>query len=201
MDSGVARILRWVLVIFGVLLILAIIILIFTKPSTKNTNTGSTSTTGQADAPLNINDYKTTGTMRYVQVGNVTAPENHYMVVININNTSRTVEVYNGYATPPTSTKSYTNNQASYDAFIGALQGAGFTNTKTADKGVAFNTFCTMGIRYNYQIVTGEQMPLNTWNSSCNAKSGTFAGSTGQAQQLFINQIPDYNTVTSNVRL
>ena len=196
MDSGLLRILRWVLVAFGIMLFLAIIVLLFTRPSQNKNGSGNTE-----QKPTTTAEYSTTGSMRFIQTGNVTAPENHYVVAITISNSSRMIEIYNGYGTPPTSSQSFPNNQASYDAFLGALQGNGFMNTREAKEGVTFDTYCTLGIRYQYQILTGTETPLNTWNASCNTKSGTFAGSTGQVQQLFRNQIPNYNTIVSGVRL
>lgn len=197
MSNGLLKIIRWVLIALGVMLLLAIIVLVFTKPNSSK-QSGNTNTT---EKPIVATDYSKTGSMRFIQVGNVTAPENHYNITITISNTTRTVDIYNGYGTPPTTTNNFPNNQASYDAFLGAMVGAGFTDIKQPNNGITFDTYCTLGIRYKYQILTGTETPLNSWNSTCNPKSGTFAGNTSQAQQLFTRQIPNYGNIVGNVRL
>lgn len=198
MNEGFLKVIRWVLVALGVMLLLAVVVLIFTRPSSQSNNGNSGS---EQNKPLNLQDYRETGSMRLVQNGRVTAPENHFRVVITVTNSSRTIDIYNGYDTPPSSTQSYANNQTSFDAFLGALQGNGFTNAQPIPSGISYETYCTAGVRYSYQILTGDSTKMDNWNSSCNPKNGSFAGSSAQVQQLFRLQIPDYNQLTSRVRL
>jgi hypothetical protein len=49
--------------------------------------------------------------------------------------------------------------------------------------------------------VADNNMKLDSWNSSCNPRNGSFAGNASQVQQLFKLQIPDYNQVMNTVRL
>jgi len=194
MDNGVIKIMRWVLIALGVLLLLSILILIFTRSGGNKQSSGSS-----APQTVNLADYSQNGSLRFVQNGPVTAPENQNAVVIAVSNSSRTITVYNSYGAVVSSSKSYTNSQASFDAFLSALTGAGFTNTKSTDLNYA--TTCTLGIRYSYQVVADNSVKLDTWNASCNPKNGSFAGNTSQVQQLFKLQIPDYNQIMNNVRL
>ncbi len=198
MNEGFLKIIRWVLVALGIMLLLAIIVLIFTRP---NSQSGSGSSNGDQNKPINLQDFRENGSMKLVQNGRVTAPENHFRVVITISNSTRTIDIYNGYNTPPTTSQSYSNNQASFDAFLGALTGNGFTNSQPIPSGINYQTYCTAGIRYSYQIPAGDIMKMDNWNSSCNPKNGSFAGNSTQVQQLFRLQIPDYNQLTSRVRL
>ena len=134
-----------------------------------------------------------------MQNGSVTAPENQNSVTIAVSNSSRTITVYSSYGAVVVNSKTYSNSQASFDAFSSALTGAGFTNTRSTD--INYATFCTLGIRYSYQVVSDNNMKLDTWNSSCNPKNGSFAGNTSQVQQLFKLQIPDYNQIMNTVSL
>lgn len=196
MDSGLVRVLRWFLVVFCVFLILAIIILAIFRPSPSVDTTKPNEQTPQSMSQLYANSQ-----MRFIQTGQVTAPENHFQVNINIDSTSRTMYIYNGYGVEPKTTKSYANNQESFNAFLGALEGAGFNRSKGQNRNISFDTFCTLGIRFNYQIFQDQNLVQNTWNSSCNPKEGTFAGTSNLVRQLFIQQIPDYNSLMNGVRL
>lgn len=194
MDNGVVRILRWVLIALGVLLLLSIIILLFTRPSGNKQNTG-----GNGSQPINLQDYAQNGSFRFVQNGAVTAPENNNSVTIAVSNSARSITVYNSYGANVVNSKTYPNSQTSFDAFSNALAGAGFASTKSTN--LNYSTFCTLGIRYSYQIVADNNMKLDSWNSSCNPRNGSFAGNASQIQQLFKLQIPDYNQVMNTVRL
>lgn len=195
MESGLLRILRWFMVVFIVFLVLAIIILAIFRPDS------DISIDEQVAVDQSLSEKYGNSQMRYIQTGSVTAPENHFQVNINVTNSSRTIDIYNGYGVAPKITKSYPNNQESFNAFLGALEGSGFFLSKNANKSINFDTFCTLGIRYSYQALNDNELIQNTWNSSCNPKEGSFAGSSNLIRQLFIQQIPEYNSLMNGVRL
>jgi hypothetical protein len=192
MDNGVVKILRWVLIALGVLLLLAILILLFTR-------NGNNQQKGTESQQVVLDQYATNGTFRFVQNGPVEAPENQNSVTISISNSSRNIAVYSSYGETVVNSKNYSNTQASFDAFSDALTGAGFTNTRSTD--INYSTFCNLGIRYSYQVLADSNMKLDSWNSSCNPKNGSFAGNSSQVQQLFKLQIPDYNQIMNSVNL
>ena len=193
MEQTVIRIIRIVLVVLALALFIWFIIWLF---SPKGSNTPETPT---VTAPAQV---ETFGTVRYVQDGEITAPEEHYTIAITITNNSRTATVYNGYNTGAIRTKSYANNQASYDAFYAALKNEGYFNSRDNLNNLDRTSYCPLGIRYSYQAGNDIAAPKqDTWSASCSAKAGTFAGNKANVKTLFKNQIPDYSEVTKGITL
>lgn len=193
MESTVIRIIRIVLVVLAVVGIIWLVVWLF-GPKDNNdepaTTTPTTSTTEQASV------------VRYVQDGEIVAPENHYRVEITISPLSRKVDVYKGYDTGPEKSQSYNNNQASYDAFYAGLVSSGFFSQKENKNNYDRKGYCPLGIRYDYQAGEDIAAPsYNTWSASCSGRAGTFAGNKSQVQTLFKDQIPDYSTVVKGVNL
>ncbi len=141
-------------------------------------------------------------TVKYVQDGEITGPEEHYSVVIIVNATSRRIEIYQGYNTAPLRSESYTNSPASYDAFYAAIKNVGFFAVREDPNNTDRTSFCPLGIRYSYVAGNDITNPsLNSWSASCSAKAGTFAGNKGDVKTLFTNQIPEYSTFIKGVTL
>lgn len=198
MDYRVARIIRWIIyVIVGILLIL---LLFAAYRGIKNAFKESSSTSAPTQT-VNLNDYKTNGAqLQYVTDGPIVASENHFQYVVTISATQRTVTVIKGYNQAPALSKSFSNNQASYEAFLAAINSAGFANTKSVADGVTLASQCSLGNKYSYQILSGGAMPLNSWNTSCDTSGGTFNGRTSLTQELFQAQIPNYFDIVGSVQ-
>lgn len=198
MDYRVARIIRWIIyVIVGILLIL---LLFAAYRGIKNAFKESAATDAPTQA-INLNEYATNGAqLKYITDGPIVASENHFQYVITISATQRTVDVIKGYNQAPTLSKSFSNNQASYNAFLAAINSAGFANTKAAPNGATLAGQCALGNKYSYQIVSGGSMPLNSWNTSCDTGGGTFNGRTSLTQELFQAQIPNYFDIVGSVQ-
>ena len=196
MDYRVARIIRWLIYILVGLLVILLLFVAYRGIMNAFKESSTSTTPTQA---VNLNDYKTNGAqLKFITDGPIVASENHYQYVITISATQRTVDVIKGYGQAPVTSKSFGNNQASYDAFIAAVNSAGFANTKTAPSGATLEGQCSLGDKYSYQIVSGGSMPLNSWNTSCDTGGGTFNGRTSLTQELFQTQIPnDYDIVGS----
>lgn len=196
MDYRLARFLRVVIIIFGAILILVLLWAAFN--GIKNTFKGS-----KAEPPktISLQDYQTNDSvMRYVIDGPTEAQETHEKTVVSISAKQRVVEVYIGYEKPPVLSQAFANNQAGYDAFLAALNSAGFTLVKDAQSGASRAGSCALGNRYSYQVVAANgSLSQDTWGNSCASKQGTFAGNASQVRQLFQLQIPEYNTIVSSV--
>lgn len=193
MEPTIIRIIRIALVLLALVLFIWFIVWLF---SPKNTNDEATQ---PVDTPA---QQEQLAAVRYVQDGEITAPEKHYSIAITITATSRHIDVYNGYDVGPTRSESYPNNQASYDAYYAALVNVGFFSTKENLTGADRNSYCPLGIRYSYQAGNDIAYPtVDSWSASCSAKAGTFAGSKTDVKTLFKKQIPDYTEITKGVTL
>jgi hypothetical protein len=193
MEPQVIRIIRIILVLLALALLIWFIIWLF---SPKGSDTADTPV---VEAPAQQEVFTT---VRYVQDGEITAPEEHYSITISVTNNSRTINVYNGYNTGPIRTKSYANSQASYDAFYGALKNEGYFTSRDNINNLDRTSYCPLGIRYSYQAGNDIAAPnQDTWSASCTAKAGTFAGNKANVKTLFKNQIPDYSEVTKGITL
>lgn len=202
MESNGFKIIRWILILLVVFLLIGLIIFIIFRPNDKKSgnNNGNTSTSEQKPS-TNIMDYSTTGTFNFTQDGRITAPENHRTIAIVVTNSTRKITIYTGYNSAVLNSKEYSNTQDSFNAFLQALGGAGFMTSRVSASGTLSGS-CTLGTRFTYQLSNNTStMPVNTWSNSCNAKQGTFGGNINTVQQLFKNQIPDYNTITQGVTL
>jgi hypothetical protein len=193
MEQAVIRIIRILLVLLALALFIWFIVWVFSPKGVDTTEPVVTEAPAQQEV---------FGTVRYVQDGEITAPEEHYSIVIAVTNNSRVITVYNGYNMGAIRTKSYANNQASYDAFYAALKNEGYFNSRDNLNNLDRTSYCPLGIRYSYQAGNDIAAPTqDTWSASCSAKAGTFAGNKANVKTLFKNQIPDYSDVTKGITL
>src|ERR1039458_847641 len=153
--------------------------------------------------PQPLTSYASTNaTMQLIISGPITADQTHQSVSMDVGQIQSVLEVIQGYQGQVINSKTYTNNESSYLSFLSALQLVGFTrgtsnSTTSADLGV-----CPFGDRYNLQIIDGTGQTIqNYWADSCSTGDGTFKGVFGDVEQLFTDQIPDYNSLTSGVSI
>lgn len=139
--------------------------------------------------------------VQYTIIGPTVALEKHHRIRITIDRGSRTVEVLQGYDSQVVKSRRLSNTQEAYEAFIAALNGAGFAST-VDKKGRGDKTqSCPLGRKYSYEVAPGTSEGFSSWSTSCGDKQGTFAGNDSLVRSLFRKQIPDYNEYTSDVRL
>lgn len=139
-------------------------------------------------------------TLVYTIEGKIVGEEQHRSVRISVNRNIRTLEVLEGYTEKVIRSESLSNNSDAYDAFVAALDVAGFSrerDSKFEDR----HGLCPFGRRYTYELRKNGEEPVDTWSTSCSTKDGTFGGAQPTVQQLFQNQIPNYSQLTSQVTL
>ena len=192
-QSTIIRIIRIVLIIVVLGLFIWFIIWLFSPKQASEPQEATPDTAAQQEQ---------LETVKYVQDGEITAPEEHYSIVVTVNATSRRIEVYQGYSTAPLRSESYTNTPASYDAFYAAIKNVGFFAVRDDPNNTDRTSFCPLGIRYSYLAGNDITNPsLNTWSASCSPRAGTFAGSKADVKTLFTNQIPEYSTFIKGITL
>lgn len=188
------RIGRILLALLGLVLIIWLLVIGFRALFGGDDSQDTAQTTGVT----NLVDYTGTGNVRWTQSGKIVAPENHIVVAITVNASSRTMVVSRGYEGQSILTQTFTNDQSSFNAFMSALQQVGFLKEQTPQSGASPEGSCPGGNRYYYQLYETEDMMLhNTWSASCGARIGSFAGNAASVRQLFQAQIPNYSTLYS----
>ena len=199
MEYRTIRTIRIILVIVFIFLVILLIVWLF-RP--KPNEDQSSSQQQQVQQEEQAQAQQQLSTVRYIQRGNITAPEEHYRIEVTISASSRRVDIFKGYDKPAESSEVLTNTQASYDQFYAGLKTTGFFNTREPDQVVDAEGACPLGIQYWF--VGGQDIAvpsLKSWSVSCSSKQGTFAGNRSTVHTMFTNQIPTYNTFVSKVSL
>jgi len=147
--------------------------------------------------PIYLPNYASTETVtKFVIDGPVVYNGTHREIDITVGQNQNSIAIVEGYQGSVLSSNTYPNNQAAYNEFLHALQIAGFTKSqkiKGSDIGA-----CATGERYYLEVIGSFGNNIqNLWNSSCN--EGTAAGTIDSIQNLFENQIPNYDAETSGV--
>lgn len=137
--------------------------------------------------------------VRFTADGAIVNLENRRSIRITINQTERKIEILKGYNEEIIREQSFGNDTAAFTKFLTALDGYGYTleNPKVSkdERGV-----CPLGIRYIYEATYESGDPLRSWSSSCSG-GNRIHGKVPGIQQLFRNQIPNYNKIVSDVNL
>lgn len=195
------RILRFLLVVFVVILILAILVsLIFGGSNDTKTDTASdapTSTPAQQFA----NAATTDATVSFVTDGIINGNELHRQIQIVISKNARTLTIIQGYQGQVLSTQSFTNNSDAFSDFLSAIYASGFTNERTNVSQPNIEGQCPLGHRYIYSSTDIANVPSSLWTSTCTLKSGTFGGNVSTTNSLFQKQIPNYSSLVNSVNL
>lgn len=136
----------------------------------------------------------------WVQQGPVEGQDQRRSVRITISPSERRFEILSGYEESVERTQTFSNNNQAYEAFIQALNNAGFARERDVplkdERGV-----CPLGNRFIYELKDDGDRKLRTWSASCNNAAGPFAGNSLLTRQLFQRQIPDYNKQVRGVNL
>jgi len=150
---------------------------------------------------INLSEYADTQTsVRLTTQGEIEAKEEHREIRITIGRTRRNVEILRGYDAEVIKSQPFDNSQSAYAEFLEALQKAGFANERASSL-ESEDGVCPTGRRYIYEVLDNSEQVLRLWSTSCSGKQGTLAGNASLVRRLFEAQIPDYNDVTSGVRL
>jgi hypothetical protein len=144
----------------------------------------------------------TDATVTFTQDGIINGDELHRAIRITISNTSRTLDVLQGYNPQIIQSKSFANNQVAYDVFLRAINYQGFLlNTKDSKAVTDERGLCPLGFRYILDLNQDGDDLSRLWASSCGSKVGDAAGTISTLQELFEDQIPNYETLVNQVNL
>lgn len=183
----------------GIIVLIIVFVLVFI--ATRNPANSPSQVTNKT-APKSLQDYANSdAVVTYTTEGQINGNEQHRTIRINVNKNNRTLEIINGYQGQVASSSSFTNNSDAYSSFLAAIDRAGFSKRKPDTQNLSIAGQCPLGIRYIYSAKNIENFPDNLWSTTCSTKSSTFAGNPDTIRRLFQLQIPDYSTLTRDVRL
>lgn len=179
--------------LIGFLIAIGLIVLVFVL-ILKSFSGGSTKSTTK---PL-VDYANTTTTVEMLIDGPINADQSHYQIQMTAGDELNQISLLQGYQGTAAKTISYAANPSSYGEFLRALDIAGYSKgdtSKTADNDP--RGFCPTGERYTFEIISGGQTVENFWATSCGSQ-GTFQGNTNIVKNLFIAQMPDYQSIVNN---
>lgn len=138
--------------------------------------------------------------MVYEVHGELVAEENRQAVRVTIDRNQRILEVLDGYTQRVSRRETFPNTAAAFEEFVYGLSRAGFSNRQEpefeTEKGV-----CPNGNIRVYKIIENNLEVSRLWGASCGRDFGNFGGNRQIIEDLFEDQIPEYNRLTRDVEL
>ena len=177
---------RFILSIVGVILFIIAIIVIISQGNTTTIDTRK----------IDLAKYNYPGTsLTQTTSGNLVGNDQRAAIRLTISQSERTVYLLSTYDQTVVNSESFPNTPAAYGAFLGAMQNAGYTNSKITSQKNIYGV-CPLGSTYQYQFNNANSIQSNLWSTSCTSGDGTFVGNGPLIRQLFTLQIPNYKTFT-----
>ncbi len=190
------RFLRYVLLLFAVLLILAILVSVLFGGDKKSPAKPSEQLTQASFASAASTD----SSVVFLTDGVINSNENHRQIQITVSKSLRVINIIQGYQGNIIQTQSYANNEQAYNSFLNSIYVNGFTAVNTNAPVTNIAGQCALGYRYTYTSNNIPNTPTNVWATTCN-KNGTSKGNVPTLNQLFQFQIPNYQQIVSTVNL
>lgn len=190
------------IVLILVVIVLAIAALVAAARVMFVDGANSTQTSGVTTARDNLLNTSVNRSVSFTARGPIVADEDFRSYSITISPSSRTISTYQGYSNKLIKSASYANTPVAYEQFVYALDNAGILKSKTLDpekndvRGV-----CAIGRVYSFDILDQDKKLASTWASSCIRESGTLQSGTTKLEHLFVSQIPESDTVLSEISL
>lgn len=135
--------------------------------------------------------------------GPIVADENFHSYEISVTPSSRNMTTYRGYLDQTVDSVQLTNNTEAYTQFVYALNREKLMNAKPLE-GEANDTrgVCPLGVLYEFSVLEGKDTVRKLWTSSCsNAKGSLKVSSLKKVNRLFKKQIPEFEKLSSKVKL
>lgn len=151
--------------------------------------------------PLSLNGDASTGTsVQFIIDSPITATSTHHDIIVNVDNIQSTITITQGYDGQIDNTQAFPMSVNAYAVFLRALMINGFTLGNNSSTLANETGHCALGDRYTYEVINGSGNTVeHYWSTSC--ETGNFLGDIPVIQQLFESQIPNYDSLTSNISL
>ncbi len=126
--------------------------------------------------------------------GPINAEQTHRQVQITVDRNSAVMNEIQGYNGNIINTRSYTNSQAGFSAFLHALELLDFTKGDTSNGSLKSEAgHCAAGRRYIFEVIQDGHDIERFWATSCGGPH-SFLGNVPNTIGLFQRQIPNYQT-------
>jgi len=132
--------------------------------------------------------------------GPINAQSIHEQIKVIVSRDQVVFQHLRGYDGDVVSQQTFVNTENAYNAFLHALETAGFTNGTNVPNTQAWQGQCPTGSRNIFEIVENGDNIARYWSTSCGNPS-TYHGNTPLVIQLFQAQVPGYLTLTQNILL
>ncbi len=193
------RIFPIIVVILVIALVIAALVsvgrMVFTGGDSSESPSGE-STASVVDALQNINDSRA---VRWTVRGPIVADEDFRSYQITISPTERKFITYAGYLDQIVDVKSYSNNTEAYEQFVYALDKANVGATREASDEDFRGVCATQGFAYKFETLSGDTPDHTLWTTTCKGSKGTMSANATQVHALFVNQIPDFKPVFTQI--
>lgn len=130
--------------------------------------------------------------------GPIVADEAFQSYQITISPNARTLTTYSGYLSQGIDRIELGNNTEAYEQFVYALdkanlsQGEPFEDDDT--RGI-----CASGRVTEFEIINAGEVVERLWTSTCRGSTGSLDASVTQLSKLFVNQIPDGQSLINKI--
>lgn len=155
---------------------------------------------GKGTAPhpkKTLQSYSVTNAVaRLTNDGPINAAQDHKQIQITVGQNNVTIETITGYNNSVTYQQNYANTEAGYYNFLSALSHAGFTKSNPDPSLKNETGYCPLGNRYVLEFTQDGKKLVRSWATSC-GKPATYLGALSLTLTLFQNQVPDYNTLST----
>jgi len=180
------RYLIGLLVTIGLLILLIVIIV----------QSGGNDKSKVPDSKKSLESYSLTDAVaRLTTDGPINAEQNHQQIQITVGRDDVAIAIKKGYDGAVTNLQTYSNTEASYNAFLHALDRAGFTKGNTTATLKDEGGYCALGSRYIFEFIKDGKTLERYWATSCGTPK-TYLGAIDLTLTLFRNQVPDYDKIT-----
>lgn len=152
--------------------------------------------------PTALTTYANTSTVASMSIdGPIVQNQEHEAVRITVDRTQSQIQVIKGYDGQVVEQRTYPNTQNSYEQFLAALDGLGFSLGLTDSSDAVEQGKCPLGNRLVYTLEDGSDLIGRGWTTSCGV--GSFGTTRNTIKNLFIDQIPrkDYLGITKDLRV
>jgi len=144
---------------------------------------------------------ETPASVTYRRSGPIVANQDHRELVITVSRGEVVARILKGYEGTVIKTERIKNNEASFRAFLAGLEDINFNDSRVYYGERTQEGACPAGRRFTYTLEGAGEYDFETWSTSCNKGTGTFAGSNSQIERMFKAQVPNINDLIKSQKL
>jgi hypothetical protein len=188
---------KYLLGTLGVVLVtIFAVVLIVSRPK----NDTVQPVTGDTSKAL-VNYATTEARTVFTTEGRLVGNEERRAIRITVDRNERVLEILTGYDGAVERAERFGNTTSAYEAFLAALDQAGYTKTRKLSAVKQEDGACPLGKHYTYELKQGQNEIARHWATTCGVKVGNFAGKRTTIDPLFEAQIPNYDKLVAGVKL